>query len=223
MVGSIWLNHAVRVGHGCRRRASRGDPGADLATKHVPTKLRPAPREVEREHTCACQRLRRGTLATVCARAGLFVCVLAAAASFSATAHGALRRPTLPVRASPNSVAGFPCPRSPIATLDIEACEGHKQLALGRHFNRLTAVLWPILDATGRGEFVSAHRAWLAYRDAECSAQARAVLAGTAAGVIFAVCETAITRTRVKELAGTVAEYCGGRVKTGPYRHCPRR
>jgi uncharacterized protein YecT (DUF1311 family) len=155
-------------------------------------------------------------------RVGLCLCVVAAAVCFCATAHGALKRPTLPVRASPNTISSFPCPRNPIATLDIEACEGHKQLSLGRDFNRLTAALWPILDATGRSEFVSAQRAWLTYRDDECSARARAVLGGTAAGIIFAVCETEMTRTRVKELAGTVAEYCDGRVKTGRYRHCPR-
>jgi uncharacterized protein YecT (DUF1311 family) len=147
--------------------------------------------------------------------------VVVATAWFCSTAQGALKRPTLPVKAAPNSLASLPCPRNPISTVAIEVCEGHKQLRLDRQFNKLTAALWPILDATARAEFVSAHRAWLTYRDEECAARARAALGGTAAGPIFAVCETEMTRARVKELAGVVSEYCNGRVRTGPHRGCP--
>jgi uncharacterized protein YecT (DUF1311 family) len=152
---------------------------------------------------------------------GLFMSIPLAAALSCSTAYGAAGRPTLPVRASPNSLAAFPCPRNPIATVDLEACEAHKQLSLDRAFNRLTATLWPILDRTGRREFVSAHRAWFMYRDQECRARAREGLGGTGAGVVFAQCETEITKARVRELAETVDYYCGGRVRTGPYRRCP--
>lgn len=105
--------------------------------------------------------------------------------------------------------------------MDIEACEGHKQLKLDREFNKLTAALWPILDPTGRRELVRAHTAWLTYSGEECSAHAREALGGTAAGVVFAQCETEMTKARVSEVAETVSDYCDGRVKTGPYRGCP--
>lgn len=106
-------------------------------------------------------------------RVGLAVIVLVGTAWLCSTALGALRRPTLPVRAAPNSVASFPCPPNPLSTIDIEACEGHKQLKLDREFNKLTAALWPILDMTGRRELVRAHTAWLTYSDEECRARTR--------------------------------------------------
>jgi uncharacterized protein YecT (DUF1311 family) len=105
--------------------------------------------------------------------------------------------------------------------VDIEACEGHKQLKLDREFNKPTAALWPILDTSGRRALVRAHTAWLTYSDEECKARAREALGGTAAGVVFAQCETEMTRARVSELAETVSDYCDGRVKTGRYRGCP--
>ncbi len=147
--------------------------------------------------------------------------VVVTAAGLCSTAQARLTRPTLPVKASPNSVASFPCPRNPIATVDIEACEGHKQLKLDREFNRLTAVLWPLLDKLGRRSFVKAHQAWLVYSGGECNARSREIVGGTGAGVVFAECETEMTKARVTELAETVDFYCGGRVRTGAYRKCP--
>jgi hypothetical protein len=47
--------------------------------------------------------------------------------------------------------------------VDIETCEAHNQLKLDAEFNKLTAALWPLLDETGKREFVNAHRAWLTY------------------------------------------------------------
>jgi len=51
--------------------------------------------------------------------------VLALSATLCAAAVASPNRPTLPVKAPPNSVAGFRCPPKPVATLDIEACQGH--------------------------------------------------------------------------------------------------
>ena len=141
--------------------------------------------------------------------------------TLSATATAGLARPTLPVKAAPDSVAGFPCPHNPSSTVDIEACEGRKQLALNRQFNKFTAVLWPLLDRVGQRAFVSAHKAWLVYSSRACEARSRAVVGGTATGVIFADCETKILKARVSEVAEIVRSYCDGRVKTGPYRGCP--
>ena len=142
-----------------------------------------------------------------------------------ATARGAatpLRPPHLPEKATPNSVASFPCRRSPVSTLDIEACEGHALLKLGHTFNERVSVLWPLLDTAARGAFVRAHAAWLDYRRQECTASARRDLGGTGAGVVFGQCEIDLTRARVSEVGQTVSDYCSGRVRTGPYRRCPR-
>ena len=47
MVGSIWLNHAVRACHGCRQCASRADPGADLKSAGRPDRSLEAPRKTK--------------------------------------------------------------------------------------------------------------------------------------------------------------------------------
>ncbi len=154
-------------------------------------------------------------------QAGFAAVLLVATAWLCSATQGAPRHPTLPVRAAPNSLASLPCPRNPISIVALEVCEGHKRLRLDRQFNKLTAALWPILDATARSDFVKAHIAWLKYSAQECSARAREALGGTAAGVVFAQCETEMTKARVSEVAETVSAYCDGRVKTGPYRGCP--
>ena len=161
-------------------------------------------------------------MAAVTQRLSLLAITVAAVVWMCPVAEADVTRPTLPTKALSNTVGSFPCPSKPISTLDLEACEAHKQLALAREFNRLTASLWPLLDATGRREFATAHRAWLKYSGQECAVDAREVLGGTAAGVILAACEATATRARVKEVAAILRDYCRGRVRAGPYRRCPR-
>jgi uncharacterized protein YecT (DUF1311 family) len=139
-----------------------------------------------------------------------------------ASAASGVRAPHLPEKAATNSVAAFPCPRNPVATVDIEACEGHALLGFGHTFNQRVSVLWPLLDAAARRAFVRAHTAWLTYRDQECRARAGEARGGTAAGVVFGQCQVALTRARVRELTETLDDYCQGRARTGPYRRCPR-
>jgi uncharacterized protein YecT (DUF1311 family) len=119
-------------------------------------------------------------------------------------------------------VDSFPCPRKPIATVDIEACAGHALLKLGHTFNQRVAVLWPLLDGDARRAFVRAHVAWLAYRDQECRARPHQHAEGTAADVVLAECQVKLTRARVNEVAESLDDYCHGRARTGPYRRCPR-
>jgi uncharacterized protein YecT (DUF1311 family) len=147
--------------------------------------------------------------------------VLALSATLCAAAVASPNRPTLPVKAPPNSVASFRCPPKPVATLDIEACQGHRLLALGRRFNALTAILRPILDASGRRVFARAHVAWLRYRTAECAADARAYLGGTVAGIVVGSCDLTVTTARIKEVEAMIGDSCNGRARTGPYRNCP--
>lgn len=139
----------------------------------------------------------------------------------SATTQAALSPPTLPVKASPNSVASFPCPHKPISTRDIEACEGRKLLRVDREFNKQAAVLWSVLDTLGRRAFVRAHDAWLTYRDQKCHLVARAYLGGTAAGLVAGQCQTTLTAAWVKDVKSAVSLYCQGKVRAGRYRECP--
>jgi uncharacterized protein YecT (DUF1311 family) len=136
-------------------------------------------------------------------------------------ADAALHRPTLAVKAGPRSVARFGCPKKPTSTVAIEACQARHLLKLGRKFNRVAAVLWSVLDPSGRLSFVRAHRAWLTYRHQQCETEAGAFSGGTAAPVTFGACQLNLTASRVKQLVRTISLYCQGRVKTGRFRRCP--
>ncbi len=155
-------------------------------------------------------------------RVGSALIVLVVTGWSASTTRAALLPPSLPVRASPNSVASFPCPQNAISTVDMEACEGRRLLEVDREFNREAAVLWSILDGPGRRAFARAHDAWLAYRHHVCAVSARAYLGGTAAGVIAGHCQRALTAAWLKEVKSTVALYCQGKVRAGRFRRCPR-
>ena len=154
-------------------------------------------------------------------RIGLGLIFLVGIGWSSVTTAAALSPPTFPVKASPNSLASFPCPRKPVSTLAIEACEARKLLRVDRAFNRQASVLWSVLDTLGRGAFVRAHAAWLTYRDQECRFEARAFLGGTLAGLEGGLCQTRLTAVWLHEVKGAVADYCQGKVRTGRYRKCP--
>jgi uncharacterized protein YecT (DUF1311 family) len=157
-----------------------------------------------------------GTLATVVTSFAIF-----AGSAFVSTAFAG-GPPTLPVKPSPNSVAAFKCPTEPFSTIDLEACEGHQLLILDRKFNSQAAILWSLLDATGRTEFQHAQQAWLVYRDQACKVEARAYIGGTAAPVAYGRCELRLTRSRIKDVSAALTLYCQGRNRTGPARRCPR-
>jgi uncharacterized protein YecT (DUF1311 family) len=129
--------------------------------------------------------------------------------------------PTLPVKANPDSVARFGCPKKPRSTVDIEACQARQLIRLDTKFNGKAAVLWSVLDASGRQSFTRAHRAWLTYRHQQCEAEAGAYSGGTAAPVTFGACEIALTAARVTRLSHTISLYCQGRVRIGRFRRCP--
>jgi uncharacterized protein YecT (DUF1311 family) len=148
--------------------------------------------------------------------------ILMCATSGSASAQAALRQPALPVRAAPNSLASFPCPRKPISTLAIEACAARRLLRIDREFNKQAGVLWSVLDAPSRRAFLRAHRAWLTHRDQWCEVAARRYLGGTAASVEAGQCQIDVTTAWVKDVRLMVAFYCRGVVKADRFRQCPR-
>jgi uncharacterized protein YecT (DUF1311 family) len=153
----------------------------------------------------------------------LLLTILAAVGCSAGTAVGAVDvPPTLPARPTPNSVGSFPCPHDPVSTLDIEACQARQLLGLGREFNQSTALLWSVLETSGRRAFARAQGAWLSYRDQECRARARAYVGGSAAPVEFGACEIQLTRARLTDVKAAIALYCQGKAGVGRHRTCPR-
>lgn len=55
-------------------------------------------------------------------------------------------------------------------------------------------------DATGQEKVKAAERAWIAFRDAECTLKADRARGGTLAPVIAANCRLHMTRQRIREL-----------------------
>jgi uncharacterized protein YecT (DUF1311 family) len=55
-------------------------------------------------------------------------------------------------------------------------------------------------DANGKHRLVAAQRAWIAFRDAECSFQSSGEDGGTAAPEVALICRTALTTDRVEQL-----------------------
>jgi uncharacterized protein YecT (DUF1311 family) len=163
----------------------------------------------------------------------VLVCVLFVVFAVSGEAHGAsdsadpahsaatgraFARPTLPTAIPPNSVGVFPCNQN--TTLGIESCEVRRGERLNREFDTQTAILWPLLDLTGRRELIRAQAAWLEYAADECDVQERAVLGGSILPVIGGLCLNALTQARVQDLKSAVEEYCQGAAPVGRYRTC---
>lgn len=125
----------------------------------------------------------------------------------------------MPTTIPPDSVGAFPCNQS--TTVGIESCEVRTGQRLNREFDTQTAILWPLLDLTGRHELIRAQLAWLEYADDECDVEERAVLGGSILPVIGGLCLNALTQARVQELKSVVDEYCQGAAPVGAYSRCP--
>jgi len=85
------------------------------------------------------------------------------------------------------------------------ACRGNTQMELNqcaandyRAADRDLNAYYSKLEKTK--ELVAAERAWIAYRDAECAYQAKAVEGGSMAPMVHASCLTELTKQRLKQL-----------------------
>lgn len=57
-------------------------------------------------------------------------------------------------------------------------------------------------DPNGKIRLISAQRAWIAFRDAECAFQSSGEDGGTAAPMVVAACRTSLTTARAAQLKG---------------------
>lgn len=57
-------------------------------------------------------------------------------------------------------------------------------------------------DTEGRARFVKAQRAWIAFRDAECTFQSSGDDGGSAAPMVATACKATLTTQRTKQLKG---------------------
>lgn len=57
-------------------------------------------------------------------------------------------------------------------------------------------------DSNGKARLIAAQRAWIAFRDAECTFQSSGDDGGTAAPMVITACRTSLTTARAAQLKG---------------------
>jgi len=96
------------------------------------------------------------------------------------------------------------CPADPAArqtTLGAEGCTEAKILRTDAALNRRVEAIFHLLpDRTAKTKFVSAERAWLAYRKKTCTNVADKYRGGSAQPVLFGDCVAARNRSHLEEL-----------------------
>ncbi len=94
---------------------------------------------------------------------------------------------------------------SALATqMEMTACAGRNYDAADAELNRLWKQLTARLAGNdpARAEAVAAQRAWIAFRDAECTFAASSVEGGSIYPMIYTACRQALTEDRSRTLGG---------------------
>lgn len=97
----------------------------------------------------------------------------------------------------------LPCTGAPNArnTLQQEGCAEHRILTTDAQINTLAASIFAALaDRPARQRFITAQRAWLAYRRADCLSVSDIFEGGTQAAVLDAQCSVGRNEQRIKDL-----------------------
>ena len=91
-------------------------------------------------------------------------------------------------------------------SLAIASCPGETQIEMNQcaandylSADHELGILYSKIDKSK--ELIAAERAWIAYRDAECAYQVKAVEGGSIAPMVKSLCLTELTKQRSKQLA----------------------
>ena len=137
----------------------------------------------------------------------LLVAAAAGAAAVLASA-GQQGPPVVRERFTPLSCGGTPGHRT---TLQMEGCAEQQILALDQKINADDVVVWHLLvSASGRADFASAIRSWLAYRRADCVSVSDVFQGGSEEPVAYAQCVVARDRARLADLGRFENEFRSG-------------
>ncbi len=83
----------------------------------------------------------------------------------------------------------------------LDVCAGYDYTAADGKLNALYRDLMSKYDTANGALLKSAERAWLAYRDAECTYETNGTVGGTINPMMDTMCRTEKTNARIKELA----------------------
>jgi uncharacterized protein YecT (DUF1311 family) len=93
------------------------------------------------------------------------------------------------------------CPKDPQSTADLAGCAEKKILAADAQINALAQSIFGNLDDdAAKRHFISAQKAWVSFRKADCTSVADKYEGGTLAGVLDAQCQADRSTQRVKDL-----------------------
>lgn len=134
------------------------------------------------------------TVVTVVAIGGV-VALTQAGSSTPAHAATKLSPPTIP------EFTPLPCPPNPVSTPEVLGCVQKRILAADKKIDRLGGTLFSELgEDRFRRKFLADHRAWLAYRSADCLGVAAIYEEGTIFPIVVGECEVARDEERLKDL-----------------------
>ena len=98
--------------------------------------------------------------------------------------------------------------KDPMTQMAMNVCAGREYQAADRELNavwkkasqRAKSVDKDVGDGTQHRELLAAQRAWLTFRDAQCSFEANQYRGGSIMPLIRSTCLTALTEARTKQL-----------------------
>lgn len=96
--------------------------------------------------------------------------------------------------------ANVDCQSQNLSQADMDRCAGRDFQASDAKLNALYKQLMAKYDESNQAMLKASERAWLAYRDAECTYETNAAAGGTMRPMLETMCRTAKTDARVKEL-----------------------
>jgi uncharacterized protein YecT (DUF1311 family) len=103
----------------------------------------------------------------------------------------------------------LPCPPEPASTPDLVGCNNMRLVATDKKIDKLNGVIFSELGeahylsvskAQVLHKFLTSHRAWLAYREANCQNLWASSEEGSIFPVVVGECLVAINKQRIKEL-----------------------
>jgi uncharacterized protein YecT (DUF1311 family) len=147
---------------------------------------------------------------TLLAASAALALPIVAAASAGAAVDGRTARLAPPVITE--SFTPLPCSGAPGSrtTQQMEGCAERQILRSDGMINVLSArVFARLTDDAARRRFIAAHRAWLAYRQADCLSRSDVFEGGTEAPVLFAQCAASRNAQRIKDLRTFLSDLGG--------------
>ena len=108
-----------------------------------------------------------------------------------------LALPLVLVAASANDADGVDCAKA-ITQTDMNICAGNRSEAADKKLNDVYRKV--SADEEGKDKLKAAQRAWIVFRDAECTFETAESEGGSIHPLEYSMCLTALTKARTKQL-----------------------